>query len=376
MNITRENFDEICMLYADNELSAEERALVEAFVAANPDLRADLELYCSLKLEADASIGFGDTSSLHRSEAGIPAVSEEALLLLLDGELEETEKQVLESRIASDEQLGRDWAILQNTRLDATEQVIYPDKAGLYRHASARVIRFTWVRYAAAAAIILAAGLLWLNRPDNTDGSGSNTMARVTPSGETRPETGNAGQQTGESVADIPAVKEELAAPSGPDNQAPLASLADAAKGNKATASPAGKTTGQGQPTPVSGKPAPAADPLVARVDPVPSTTATVPENTAVTAPTDIALGNRPVVDITDKAVGEQTFKSDYATQALSASPDETEAIQTSMDDSNRSRKGLRGFVRKANRIFHKVTNPDLDKPLVKTTNFQIGLGR
>jgi hypothetical protein len=66
--------------------------------------------------------------------------------------------------------------------------------------------------------------------------------------------------------------------------------------------------------------------------------------------------------------------KSDYASDALTGEIDdeETEPLQ----DESRQRKGLRGIVRKANRIYNKVTNPDLDKPLVKVANLEIGLQR
>jgi hypothetical protein len=78
--------------------------------------------------------------------------------------------------------------------------------------------------------------------------------------------------------------------------------------------------------------------------------------------------------EITDQAVGspEPEIRADYATRAL-MDQSEGESIQYESAQSNR--KGpLRGIVRKANRIFHKVTNPDMDKPLVKVASFEIAL--
>ena len=377
MNITRENFDEICMLYADNELSAEERSQVEAFVAANPDLRADLELFLSLKLDADSSVSFGDRSPLHRGMDEIAAASEEELLLLLDGELDEKAKQSLESRLAANERLQSEWAILQNTKLDVSEQVVYPDKQGLYRHTSARVIRFTWVRYAAAAAIILAAGLFWLNRKDS-----GNEAVRGSIAIRTSPATNNADADSpGNSIAganadNMPGSEPQMTTT---DQDAQVA-LASAPVATKASEGPAkvssAQPAGQGIRKTAAQQPASGSAPLVARLEPVQANTNPGQESIAVSTPTDLVPGNRPVADVTDRAIGEQAFKSDYATQALANNADEAEATEAVMSENNRSRKGLRGFVRKANRIFNKVTNPDLDKPLVKATNIQIGVGR
>jgi hypothetical protein len=89
-------------------------------------------------------------------------------------------------------------------------------------------------------------------------------------------------------------------------------------------------------------------------------------------------LDNMPskplAVDITDQALGnpEPEIRADYATRALMDQAD-GESIQAEPGQGNK--KGpLRGIVRKANRIFHKVTNPDMDKPLVKVASFEIAL--
>jgi hypothetical protein len=70
-------------------------------------------------------------------------------------------------------------------------------------------------------------------------------------------------------------------------------------------------------------------------------------------------------------------IKADYATQALAMQAQDEEYItETMYRENDRGRKGFRGLVRKANRIFNKVTNPDLDRTVVKVANVEIGLGR
>jgi hypothetical protein len=67
--------------------------------------------------------------------------------------------------------------------------------------------------------------------------------------------------------------------------------------------------------------------------------------------------------------------KTNYAADALSGIQDDGDEVIES-EGEGKQRRGLRGIVRKANRIYNKVTNPDLDRPLVKVANLEIGLQR
>lgn len=62
------NCEEYFVLYGDNELSAENKTLVEEFIARNPAHKADFELMQKAKLTADTSVVFPDKSSLYRYE--------------------------------------------------------------------------------------------------------------------------------------------------------------------------------------------------------------------------------------------------------------------------------------------------------------------
>jgi hypothetical protein len=69
--------------------------------------------------------------------------------------------------------------------------------------------------------------------------------------------------------------------------------------------------------------------------------------------------------------------KSDYATEALTMENNAGTSEQPEVMEDGKQRKGMfRGIVRKANRFYNKVTNPDPDRPLVKVANFEIGLPR
>jgi cytoskeletal protein RodZ len=72
-----------------------------------------------------------------------------------------------------------------------------------------------------------------------------------------------------------------------------------------------------------------------------------------------------------DRPVTQANVKSDYATEALMSAQDAVEVV--TLENSNTRKGPFRGVVRKANRLFNKVTNPDIDKPL-RVANFEIAL--
>lgn len=165
MNINRHNYEEFFLLYVDRELTAAERVLVEEFVAANPDLKPELELLQQTTLQADVTLDDSFKHQLlktHQEES----VTEEQLLLLLDGELRAADAKELQSVIEKDEAVQKEWQWLQRTKLQADADVVFPDKSILYKDAQpARVFYMsaTIRRWSAAAAVLLMLGTgYWL----------------------------------------------------------------------------------------------------------------------------------------------------------------------------------------------------------------------
>ncbi|WP_205508476.1 hypothetical protein [Longitalea arenae] len=66
--VNEENHEEFFVLYGDDELSNEEKDLVEQFVYKHPQYQADFELIQQVKLVPDKTLSFPDKTFLYRSE--------------------------------------------------------------------------------------------------------------------------------------------------------------------------------------------------------------------------------------------------------------------------------------------------------------------
>lgn len=152
MNIDRHNYEMYFLLYVDNELPAEERNAVEQFVAENKDLASELELLKQTALPSE-EIVFSSKQALYKKELTQDHLQEQ-MLLDLDNELEPLLMNSLAAEIAANDDLKREWNILQQTKLDQNEKIIFENKELLYRHEKDRFIPMFFWRAAAAILII------------------------------------------------------------------------------------------------------------------------------------------------------------------------------------------------------------------------------
>ena len=160
MNITRNNYEEYFILYLDNELSSEDRKRVELFVQENSDLKEELDLLLQSQLVPDNSIVFNNKEQLMRSP-GISNINtanyEEWLLLYTDNELPAEERIAVEQFVSSRPAIKAELHLLQKTKLQPEETLVFSNKESLYRtEEKVRVITIRWWRMAAAAALLLA----------------------------------------------------------------------------------------------------------------------------------------------------------------------------------------------------------------------------
>ena len=156
-NLSRNNYEEYFLLYADNELSQEERLLVEQFVLVHPDLKQELDLLLGTKLPLE-DISLENKENLLAESMKLNAIDED-LLLYLDDELNEAGKRQVEAKLKSDKAYQLQYNALLQTKPDRPEAISYPYKKELYRHEVRRTVSFYWVRIAAAIIILIGMGI-------------------------------------------------------------------------------------------------------------------------------------------------------------------------------------------------------------------------
>ena len=179
--INRNNYEEFFLMYVDNELPAHQRAEVEFFVEQNPDLQQEFETLKQAVLFTDDALMFNDKQSLLKMNTGIGIDNyEEYFLLDIDGELNEKEHAEVEQFVLLHPELQQQFTLLKQTVL-VPEQITFTGKQSLYRKEERRVIPFTWMRMAVAAAVIGIAVLVWWMLPAGTD----NNLATVQQPGKT-----------------------------------------------------------------------------------------------------------------------------------------------------------------------------------------------
>lgn len=174
MNINRHNYEEYFILYMDNELSVEERRLVEEFVAEYPDLKEELDQLMQYKLQPEA-IELPGKEELWKGSTLIHSGNQtEWLLLYLDGALSNKENSLVEQYLREEPAAAAEWAVLQKTRL-IPEAIIFENKHSLYRQEEKQRRIVPLFLFRIAAALILAAiglGLIFIfngrEKADNT----------------------------------------------------------------------------------------------------------------------------------------------------------------------------------------------------------------
>lgn len=168
--ISRTNYEEYFILYADNELSEKDRLAVEDFILAHPDLQAELDLFLSTKLPTE-DINLENKSSLLADNMKFNAI-DESLLLYLDNELTGIEKRSIEEKLSTHKNFELQYHALLKTKLEP-EEIVYPYKKELYRYEGKRRFVFSayWMRIAAAVIILLGMGIfLFTYQPKSTEG--------------------------------------------------------------------------------------------------------------------------------------------------------------------------------------------------------------
>ena len=156
------NYEEFFILYMDNELSKEQVKMVDDFLIANPDLRAEFEILMSTKLPLEQfSL---DKTDLFAENMNLSAIDEE-LLLYIDNELPADRKKIVQLELASNKDYQLQHKALVQTKLDPSEKIAYPNKKELYHRTEKVIALRVWLRVAAAMVIIAVSGIVYFKNP-------------------------------------------------------------------------------------------------------------------------------------------------------------------------------------------------------------------
>jgi hypothetical protein len=374
MNINRDNYEEFFLLYADNELPADQRRAVEEFVENNADLKEEFRLLNNLRLEPDTSIYFGHKESLlqpvnHKDDTPILTDDEEKILRYIDLELNAVETTELKLKLAKNHGLQSELDIFYKTKLQPDLSIVFPDKSLLYRNTKDKgsIIRMTWVRIAVAATLLLIAGLFWINNSVE-ESTGIRPLAVVTETSVSGNTKTGIGKNNNENSITSNAADQKVEQGIIQDQPSPttVATLTNVIKTNpkpRLNNQPMQQAILKNQET----------QELALMEKPTRQTeNITTPGNEHPLVRVSPELS--PKESITEEPLMNANVKSNYATEALMSAQDAVEVV--TMEDNNKRKSPIRGIVRKANRLYNKVTNPDFDKPRIRVANFEIALAK
>jgi hypothetical protein len=145
--ITLDNYEEYFILYMDNELDQNQVQMVKGFLQQHPHLQIELDMLMETKLPVE-EISF-DKSSLLSVNMPSP-VAEEEILLLIDNELQDSRRKIVQLELASNPEYQQQYQQILRTKLDPSEVVVHPNKKELYRHETRVIGIAVWMRIAAA----------------------------------------------------------------------------------------------------------------------------------------------------------------------------------------------------------------------------------
>ena len=166
MTINLHNYEEYFLLYADKELSQEERIEVEQFIKENPALEKEFEMIIYTVIEPDETFQLFDKSFLlkpYETEFITEQNYDEIFVLFHDGELTENERGKTNYFLKTHPHLKDEFLLIGQTKIQC-DTVSFPDKKSLLRkeHSglTGRIILFRSL----AAAVVLGFGL-WIAIP-------------------------------------------------------------------------------------------------------------------------------------------------------------------------------------------------------------------
>lgn len=164
MNINRNNYEEFFIDYIDGKLTAEEVAELMLFVAANPDLREELNmLEQSPVLELAGAETFNNKEQLKKKEFS-PLIINEAIVAEFEGIAGKEDLEVLRNIPAN--QLEHERKLVALTKFHPNLEIVFPDKNKLKHETKVISLLYYYASAAAACLLIMFGAYRWFNTND------------------------------------------------------------------------------------------------------------------------------------------------------------------------------------------------------------------
>ncbi len=368
MKLDRNNYEEFFLLYVDNELTAEQRRSVEQFVQEHPDLAMELDILQQTVLPADNSVVFTGKDSLLKNESGSlinMSNYEEYLISYVDNELNASERNAFEKFLAAHPAVKEELGVYQQTKLEPEEKIVFANKEILYRkEEKVRVISMQWWKIAVAAAVILVAGLgtfIILNKKDTTPGTSvvkTTTDKKSTPTPVVTDDNKEADKQKTEKSSVLKTVQDNVAAvitkdaiktkPSSPEK------LTEEKIQTKKSV-PQNFVSNNSEALVKN-------EPAVKKENAANTDKNKAVDNRIIPSVNESASDLKNTIASLEKNTAKQNTNNDAVTKEQEKAYNNKETAQEDFDavyaSNNESKnKKLRGFFRKATRVFEKRTN-------------------
>lgn len=266
IEINISNYESYLLNYIDGELNEAEQAALELFLQKHPQFKQELDLLEAVRAVPDESIVFDNKAALYRTSSVDTIDYEELMLSYIDGELTPAEEQTLQVYLAQQPVAQKELSLLQATKLTADANLVFGDRASLYRSTERRTApMYRRIGWGAAAAAVVAGLIIWLlpaHHSPQPPAYAANTPGTVTaPTVKTAPAPATA-------VPEVAAAPVVIPAAASPRNNQPLL-----AKANKTAAThekkPVAATATQVKTTDLAANATPKADvPVMSQLPP------------------------------------------------------------------------------------------------------------
>lgn len=183
--INGSNYQEWLLHYVDDELSPAQRQLVHQFLQNNPHLQVQFQTLLDTINMADEKISFTQKDKLLKPVDEPCDISDEILILMLDGELDEKASRQMKDNASP--QLQRRLQQLAATYSIADSSIVYTNKQALYKQARPAAIVYWMPRVAATVALFVFG--FWIFGKYNQHSAHNNETAIASEIREIQPDS-------------------------------------------------------------------------------------------------------------------------------------------------------------------------------------------